>query len=533
MTVGGGASRRRTPARVGALAGIALLTVLAYAPALRAPLSYDDPFLVQRSPVVIGRHPLGAAFRLGYWEGIAPDRGNEYRPLTILALALEHRVFGDEPAGYRWVSWLLHLGCVVAVGGLARRLGLSAHAALGAQAVFALHPIHVEAVTSIVGQGELLQTLLSLATVLVFLAEGAVAACAWPLLALAALLAKEAAIVAPALAALVACWLRLGRRERVRSPWAALAMVPILLGYFALRMRVLGELGGTRAVGVIENPLVAIGGPGRLVAGAWLLARYAWLHVFPVRLSADYGFACLTPPTSLASPLSWLPLAGWCALAVGALARPRALFALLAGWFVLGLAVVSNVAFPIGTIFGERLAYLASVAPCLAAGAGYERVRRAHPGGVGALALAVVGLLALRAADRNLDYASDERLFAAAVRVCPASVKARFNLAALRAQRGDLAGARRELDAALAVKPDWPLALAARGRVRFEAGERDAATADFEAARSLDPDDAVALAGLGDVARARGDCAAARSLYARRERGAGRSVCARRPRGVR
>ncbi len=509
----GGARAGFTLSRAGGLAAIALLTVLAYAPALRAPLTYDDPFLVQRSPVVIGARPLADAFRLGYWEGIAPDRGNEYRPLTILLLAIEHRLFGESPPGYRLVSWLLHLACVVSVAVLARRLRLAPAAALGAAAIFAIHPVHVEAVTSIVGQGELLQTSLALATVLAFVTNGTAAAIGWPIVALAALLAKEAAIVAPLLAAVVALWLRLRHGDRVRAPQAALVMVPLWVGYFALRAWILGGVEGARPVGVIENPLVAVDGVGRTLAGAWLLARYAWLHVFPVRLSADYGLACLTPPTSTSSLASWLPLAGWVALAVGALIRPRSLVALLAAWFVLALAVVSNVAFPIGTIFGERLAYLASVAPCLAVGAVHSRCQRLRWRGAGALALSFLALLAARTAIRNVDYSSEERLFASAVRTCPASAKGHFNLAVSRAQRGELASALENLDAALAIAPDWPLALGSRGRLLLARGAAERAADDFRHALAFDPNDAMALAGLGDLARAAGDCVRARPLY--------------------
>ncbi len=499
--------------RSGWLAAIALLTVLSYAPALRAPFSYDDPFLVERSPVVIGARPLADAFRLGYWEGIAPDRGNEYRPLTILLLGIEHRIFGEHPVGYRLVSWLLHLACVACVAALARRLQLAPAAATAAAAVFAIHPIHVEAVTSIVGQGELMQTWLALTTVLAFVANGAVAAIGWPVLALAALLAKESAIVAPLLAAVVALWLRLRHGERVRAPWAALAVVPVWMGYFVLRAWVLGGVAGARPVGLIENPLVAVGSVGRLLAGAWLVARYAWLHVFPVRLSADYGLACLAPPTSPSSLVSWLALAGWCALAIGAVLRPRSLTSLLAAWFVLALAVVSNVVFPIGTIFGERLAYLASVAPCIAAGAVHARFQRLRWRGAGVVALCFVGLLAARTAARNVDYSSEERLFASALRTCPASVKARFNLAVARAQRGELASALENLDAALAIAPDWPPALSSRGRVLLASGDEERAADDFRQALALDPNDGTALAGLGDLARVTGDCARAEPLY--------------------
>lgn len=502
-----------TSARSAALA-VALFTVLAYAPALRAPFTFDDRFLVERSPVVTGEAPLGDAFRHGYWEGIASHRGNEYRPLTVVTLALERRAFGASPVAFRLVSWLLHLGCVAGVAALAAKLGLGEAAVLGAALLFALHPLHVEAVTGIVGQGELLQTALTIAAVLAFLRPGLAAALAWPLLASAALLAKESAIVAPALAALSAAWIRARRgRDAARSPLAVLWIVPLSCGYLGWRARVLGGVAGVASVSVIENPLVEVALPGRIVAGAWLLARYAWLHLVPVELSVDWGLACLTPPTRLTEIAGIAAVGGCLAVAAAVAWRARSLACWVAGWFVASLAIAANVAFPIGTIFGERLAYLASVGVSIGGGAALAAMARREARLTRPLLAALVGLLAVRTAARNLDFTSDERLFAAAVEVCPASLKGRYNLAVLVAERGAFDEARTHLDAALAVRPTWATALAARGRIRWRMGDRDGAARDFEAARAAEPGNAVALAGLGDVARAAGDCARARPLY--------------------
>ncbi|MBK7973387.1 MAG: hypothetical protein IPK07_08935 [Deltaproteobacteria bacterium] len=499
--------------RAAALA-VVLLTVLAYAPGLRAPFTYDDRFLVERSPVVTGVAPLGDAFSRGYWEGIASHRGNEYRPLTLVALALEHRLFGQASVGYRVVSWLLHLACVAAVAALAVRLGLGGGAPMVAALVFALHPLHVEAVTGIVGQGELLQTALAVAAVLAFVTHGTVAALAWPVLTLAALLAKESAVVTPALAALTAAWIRARRGPAAaRSPLAAAAVVPLLVGYVWVRAQVLGGVAGVASVSALENPLVDVALPGRIVAGAWLLARYAWLHPFPVELSIDWGLACLSPPTRLTEVAGLTSVAACAGVAIVVARRLRSLESWVVGWFALSLAIAANVAFPIGTIFGERLAYLASVGVAIGGGAALAALARWRPRAARPLLVALAGLLAIRTATRNLDFSSSERLFRAAVEVCPASVKARYNLAVLVAEDGALGEALEHLDAALAVRPTWGTALAARGRIRWLLGEHRGAAADFEAAQATDGHDPVALAGLGDVARAAGDCARAVAFY--------------------
>ena len=128
-----------------ALAG-ALVTATIFATVIAAPLSFDDRFIVLHHPVVNGTLTPLAAFDHGWWQGVAEARGNEYRPLSTLALALEVGAFGAVPWRLRFLGLLLHLGICVAVFGLARRLGVSRVGAELAACLFALHPIHLEVV---------------------------------------------------------------------------------------------------------------------------------------------------------------------------------------------------------------------------------------------------------------------------------------------------------------------------------------------------------------------------------------------------
>ena len=85
--------------------------------------------------------------------------GALYRPVTMLTYMANHQVSTD-PFGFHLVNVLLHALVTLAVLALARELLGSLLAATVAAALFAVHPVHTEAVSNIVGRAELLAAFL-------------------------------------------------------------------------------------------------------------------------------------------------------------------------------------------------------------------------------------------------------------------------------------------------------------------------------------------------------------------------------------
>jgi hypothetical protein len=81
-----------------------------------------------------------------------------YRPVALLVLGAERLAFSDHAALYRTVGFALHAACSVLAWRVLERLGFGA-AALSAALVFAVHPIHAEAVLTGYGQADLLAAL--------------------------------------------------------------------------------------------------------------------------------------------------------------------------------------------------------------------------------------------------------------------------------------------------------------------------------------------------------------------------------------
>ncbi len=74
------------------------------------------------------------------------DVNKTYIPLTILTFAVEHHFWGNNPFVYHVDNLLLHIIVVILIFIFALEMGLKSPAALWAAGLFALHPMHAEAV---------------------------------------------------------------------------------------------------------------------------------------------------------------------------------------------------------------------------------------------------------------------------------------------------------------------------------------------------------------------------------------------------
>src|SRR2546425_751731 len=180
---------------------VAASAVIAYLGALWNGFVWDDQVIILGNPLVQIWAGLAAAFANPYWPPFVG--GYLYRPLTVFTYVLDWHVGGA--AWFHAVNLLWHAGVSVLVAMLARRWAGEA-AALVAGILFAVHPVHVEAVANVVGRAELMAAAFTLLAVYAAVeADRPVwSAVCWAL----GLLSKEVAVVAPAL--VVAGWGLLG-----------------------------------------------------------------------------------------------------------------------------------------------------------------------------------------------------------------------------------------------------------------------------------------------------------------------------------
>jgi protein O-mannosyl-transferase len=450
---------RRMLAAAGALF---LLGTAVYLPSLANGFAYDDVAIIARDVrVTDGR--LGEILRGGYWH----DTGTAtYRPLVTLSYALDWRVSSGSPAWFHLVNAVWHGAVSALLLLLLGRIGASvAIAALGA-ALFAVHPVHVEAVANTVGRAELMAAVFMLAAAVLWTRAPRQARRPGGLLVLLALfmfalLSKESAVVLPGLLVLIDVARRRVRPGRVgawlRSRARPLAsLTAALLLYFAARALILGTLTPENldpTLEVLSSPL------HRFYTALQAWPQYARLLFYPRTLLADYGPRIMMPATTPAflvtagfALLSFCVLGGLLAWERG---RPHAAAALL--WFPIAIMPVSNLIAPIGVLVAERTLYVPSVALSLSVVAVASRItfhqQRRATLLAAAIAVLLLAALAARSVVRIADWKSTESIFAALLRDRPDAFRGVWHIARVAVSRGDIPTALRHYSDAVAL---WP-----------------------------------------------------------------------------
>jgi tetratricopeptide (TPR) repeat protein len=342
-----------------------------------------------------------------------------------------------SPTSYHLVNVVLHGLVSLLVFYFARTLLSSTWLATVTALLFAVHPIHTEAVASIVGRAELLAAFCVLVTLLGFIhgrrSEGrrrtlwiTVSSVAF----LAGLLAKEGAFAALPLLVVVDAWLfrkdELLRRVTRLIPYVLVVFAALVLRWFAI-----GTLGSAAPTDLLDNPLAHVSWVSRLRTATVILWEYVSQLAFPWHLSADYSFNQIEVITSWLDPRFLAACSLLLAIGAGLVwAAFRAPAVVIATSLMLApLAITANVLFPIGTIKAERLLYLPSIGWCLLGAWIASRIVRLHPRATIAVLTILVIAYAGRTWERNTVWADNLSLFQATVASSPSSAKAHHNLA--------------------------------------------------------------------------------------------------------
>jgi tetratricopeptide (TPR) repeat protein len=439
--------------------------------------------------------------------------GSLYRPVTALTYAIDAAVAGS-PAVFHATNVVLHVLVSLAAFVLARRLLARPWQAAAAAVLFAVHPIHTEAVANLSGRAELIAGLFVLTALWAVLrATDDDGDARWLALAFGATLlavgGKESALTTPLLAVVLLAW----QRPRIdRRSLAALAAVaaPCVL-YVVARIAIVGSVGFHEAIRFADNPLAHGGAFSRIATALVVLLEYVGGLALPLRLSADDTFDQIPVVATLID------------LRLAAAVAAFALMGLAAWWnrdrvpavwwgalfAVAALAVTANVFFPIGTIKAERFLYLPSFGVCLAVAA----LASLDPQRGSRALVAVVLLFALRTWVRNDDWRDDYTLFTATALTSPNSARAQSNAGAVLAQRGELDVALAHYTAATHIAPRFVPAFLGRGKILEMTGHPADALAAYESARHVEPTNVEVGLRAGDLHLALGDAEEGEQAY--------------------
>lgn len=469
-----------------AMAGITLLTAIAYLPALWGGFLFDDLSEIASNTAIRSLWPP--------WQPMFAGGELPHRPLPYLSFALSYAVGGLEPFGYHLANLVIHLinGWLlwwVAANGLTRQgCRHPRETAAIAAALWLVHPIQTQAVAYVYQRIELLAATAALATLALFmamleahgrrrlgLAIATVAACA------AGMACKEWVVVMPLVILLYDALLVSGSfQAALRTRWpvhAALAATWLVLaGVVGMQRQLYPEFAGGGAGSGLSRRLIY------LVNQPPVILWYLSLLVAPVGQSLDHATP-LRAAWWLAIPFGTVT-AAFLTFVAAAWRSPAACF--LGLTFFLLLAPTSSI-LPILDLCVEHRMYLPSAVVALACAWAIVTLAdptRATPTGQPLLPRRAVFitaglalLLAVVTFNRAGIFASPLAAWSDAVAKSPTSSRARSRLATELSKLDRHAEAIEMASAAVALEPESAVAHAALAAALMNAG-RDAAAAD-------------------------------------------------------
>jgi tetratricopeptide (TPR) repeat protein len=432
----------------------AALAIAAYANTLGYGLVSDDSNIL-KSPLLHDPWNLRAVFEGGFWL----RRLGLYRPLFDWSCLLNYRLneilfgSGESGFGFHAVNILLHAAASVLFYAWLRTLKPPGFVVALAAWLFAVHPIHTEAVANVTGRSEPIAAMFGFAFLILHRRGSAIAA---PLAYLAAVFSKESAIVFLPIAVLADAFLSFGERRRLVARYAGCAAITVV--WWLLRAHALSRDAGM-LVSFVENPLVAASVGERVLTAAVIQLEYAKLLALPIGLSTDYSFAQTSIVSSFDVSVLVSAIAAVAFAALAWLARRRAPAVSLAVCaYATSFSITSNLFFPIGSILAERFAYTPSAFACLlAAWAAWLLARAAGERTVLAVSAAILVALTILTCRRNRVWKDEITLFEDQARTAPRSAKAHFNLGVTLSKSGDPRGAIAELEESLRIYADYPM----------------------------------------------------------------------------
>ena len=414
---------------------IAGLCILVYANAVSGAYVWDDEVQIVKNANLRSLSNIPSAFTQPFWGFATPEAVNQtnfYRPIQTVLYTLAYGWGGLDPVPGHVTSIALHTLASMLVYLICIELGLVPGLSLLAAALFAVHPIHTEAVAWIAATPDLACGVFYFASFLAFLKSESGAKKDWliasALLLLPALLSKEMAITLPAIILLYS-FRRVSSADLAKliAPYALITAI-----YLALRINALGFL-------ATQHTNLTLSVLDWFTLGIQVFGRYLWFAVIPHPLLAYHQI-----PIHLEDRIVPFVIALAAAGGLSYLAWRKHAF-----WFAAFAVMLVPVFYfnGISTAFmADRYLYIPSLAAVILMATACAAIPSRYALRIG---WAVVAIFALRSMDRNQDWKDGETIFTRTLESEPNIARIQLDLAKILLNRGDDINARHHMETAL------------------------------------------------------------------------------------
>lgn len=488
-----------------------LAAILPYLAGLSGELVFDDIPLIKEDPFYLEESNPFNCWNRSFWK--VEESQGLYRPLTLFSYWVDVRLYSQwadkithlfEP-GFRITNLILHTVITILLYQLLLRLSFGKTRSFVASLIYALHPIHVEAVTPAFGRGELLCALFIILGLLFHLNRKKsniymfLAGFCYML----AFMSKENGVLFLPIVILVDLYSnKLFERDfslkKIYNFYKKSSLViPYSIYSFALfvifccRYLALGTwLPAKQFFQPFIDNNIALSSPILRVVAAiriqgMALAKFFW----PSSLSCDYSYAEIIPSQSIFDPFAWLTILLFVAipsLYIYLFPRDRNKIIFLALVYILSIIPAGNFIIPAGTIFAERLQYLPSIFLSIFLAMIIVRISQLLPHKIViALSLLIFSGLFVRTYYRTLVWQNSMTLAISGIESAPKSLKVWNNLSAQLCAIKDYQGAIIAVSKAIEIYPEYATGYVNRGSYYFRAGDNKRAKEDIQHAISL------------------------------------------------
>ncbi|XP_067998904.1 protein O-mannosyl-transferase TMTC3 isoform X2 [Melanerpes formicivorus] len=471
---------------------------------------FDDVSAILDNKDLHPSTPLKNLFQNDFWgTPMSEERSHKsYRPLTVLTFRLNYLFSELNAVSYHFLNLVFH-GVVCIVFLKVCKLFLDNRSSVIASLLFAVHPIHTEAVTGVVGRAELLSSIFFLAAFLSYTkSKGPDNTIVWTpiavtvLLVAVATLCKEQGITVVGICCVYEVFIAQGYtlpvlldtavqilRGKGSIPFSMLrTLLKLIVLMFSTLLLVVVRVQVIQSQLPVftrfDNPAAVSPSPARQLTFNYLLPVNAWLLFNPSELCCDWTMGTIPLVESVldvrnVATLTFFGFLG--SLIVFSLRYPgdsskTVLMALCL--IVLPFIPASNLFFPVGFVVAERVLYVPSMGFCILVAHGWKKLaNKSVLRKLSWVCLTVVLFThALKTLHRNWDWESEYTLFMSALkiipgkkyaaRVAPNHLNVYINLANLiRANESRLEEADQLYRQAISMRPDFKQAYISRGEL--------------------------------------------------------------------
>ena len=356
----------RIPVKWLPLCAALLVTAAVYARAIFFEFAYDDFGQIVYNPQIKSWARAFTYFQSHVWAQ-SSNIALYYRPVFMLWLTANYKLFGLNPLYWHLAAVALHLLCCILLYIFVIRLTQDQWLTVVAVLLFGLHPAHVESVAWISGATDTLMGALFLGSLLCYLKHRdsrKIGAYGWRaasvVLAVLAVFCKETMLIFPALIFSYE-WIfqqrgvsgraRLWSSLRAATPYLAISMLFLVARTLALKR--------------LTPPHTRAGLGSVLLAWPQAVAFYVAHGLFPTHLSVFYNLLTVTHPGWRNFILPVVVVLAGAAILCYASWRSR-VWAFLSAWCAVMLVPILNVTLWSNTEnVHDRYLYLPSMAVCV------------------------------------------------------------------------------------------------------------------------------------------------------------------------